>query len=193
MSLVDKVILTDCDGVLLDWEYSFDQWMKRHGYTKKRDDVYDLATCYDIPKSECKRIVRMFNESANIGFIPPMRDAIRYVRKLHEEHGYVFHCITSLSNDPFAVKAREQNLKNVFGDTVFERVLCLDTGADKDEALEEYKDSGCIWIEDKIENAEVGHRMGLQSILIEHDHNADFYHGDIPVLRYWKEVYNQIV
>ena len=28
----EKVILVDCDGVLFDWEYAFDQWMKKHGY-----------------------------------------------------------------------------------------------------------------------------------------------------------------
>ena len=32
-SLENKVILTDADGVLFDWSYAFDQWMKRHGYT----------------------------------------------------------------------------------------------------------------------------------------------------------------
>ena len=30
----DKVILTDCDGVLLNWEYAFITWMKRHGYSE---------------------------------------------------------------------------------------------------------------------------------------------------------------
>jgi len=30
--LSNKVILTDVDGVLLDWEYSFNAWMNKHGY-----------------------------------------------------------------------------------------------------------------------------------------------------------------
>ena len=37
MKLKDKVILTDCDGVLLDWVYSFDNYMKEHGYTGARN------------------------------------------------------------------------------------------------------------------------------------------------------------
>ena len=28
----NKTILVDCDGVLLDWEYSFHTWMCRHNY-----------------------------------------------------------------------------------------------------------------------------------------------------------------
>jgi len=192
MKLNKKLILTDCDGVLVDWVYSFDMWMKRHGYNKVRDDVYDLALCYDIEKSETKRLVKMFNESANIAYCPPLRDAIKYVKKLHEEHGYVFHCITSLSLDPFAAKARERNIKALFGETAFEKIVCLDTGADKDEALLPYKDSGCLWLEDKIENAVCGHELGLNAVLIEHDHNVDFYHGDIPVVKNWKEIYDMI-
>lgn len=134
----------------------------------------------------------MFNESANIGYLPPLRDAVKYVRKLHEEHGFIFHAITSLSLDPFAAKEREDNLKRVFGETVFEKIQCLDTGADKDEALEMYRDTGCFWVEDKIENAELGERIGLNAVLMEHDHNADYYNGNIPVVKKWKDIYDMI-
>lgn len=193
MNLSEKLILTDCDGVLLDWVYSFDQWVKRHGYTKKVSGVYDLHITYGIEKAESKQLVKMFNESANIAHLPPLRDAIKYVKKLHEEKGFVFHCITSLSLDPFAARAREENIKRVFGETVFEKIICLDTGADKDEALLPYKDSGCYFIEDKIENAETGNNLGLQSLLMEHDHNCDYYNGDIPRAKNWKEIYEIIV
>ena len=30
----DSVILVDCDGVLLNWEYAFDVWMQQHGFKK---------------------------------------------------------------------------------------------------------------------------------------------------------------
>ena len=86
----DKVILVDCDGVLLDWEYSFDYWMKRHGYVKTGVCEYDMSICYDMPRDEIKRLIRMFNESAAIRKLPPLRDAMKYVKKLHEEHGYIF-------------------------------------------------------------------------------------------------------
>ena len=85
-----------------------------------------------------------------------------YVEKLHKEHGYVFHCITSVSIDPNAIKLREMNLRKLFGETAFQRIVCLDTGADKNYALEEYAGSQCWWVEDKPENADVGHDMGLR-------------------------------
>ena len=76
-----------------------------------------------------------------------------YVKRLHEEHGYVFHCITSLSKDENAQELRRMNLKKLFGKTAFDKFIFLDTGADKDEALLPYKDSGLWWIEDKIDNS----------------------------------------
>ena len=148
----DKVILVDCDGVLLDWVYAFNQWMSRHGYTLQQEDVYCIGQRYGIEKPEAKKLVRMFNESAVIRKLPPLRDAIKYVKKLHEEHGYIFHAITSLSNDQYAQHLRTKNLIELFGPTVFEKYTYLDTGADKDEVLEEYRNTGCFWIEDKKEN-----------------------------------------
>lgn len=191
MTMKDKVILVDCDGVLLDWGYAFDCWMSREGYTLHNSMVYDCAVRYNIPRSEVKPLINYFNESAAIGFLPPFRDAMYYVKQLHEKHGYVFHCITSLSLDPFAQKLRERNLAKIFGKTVFEKVICLGCGADKDEALDVYKDTDCYWVEDKVENADAGACRGLRSILMAHEHNAD-YKGAAIRLNNWKEIYERI-
>lgn len=182
------IILTDCDGVLLDWAQSYHWWMKRKGYKAVNPNEYAMDKCYNIPRKESKALCRQFNESAAIGSIPPLRDAIKYVRKLHEEHGAVFHCITSLSEDPYAVKLREENLARVFGEGVFERIVCLDCGADKDEALERYRDSHFMWVEDKKANADLGVEMGLQSYLLAHPYNAD-YTGRAMRVSNWKEIY----
>ena len=144
---------------------------------------------YGIPKEQVRKLIRLFNESAAIGFLPALRDAMYYVKRLHEEHGFRFHCITSLSTDPNAVKLREQNLSKLFGKTAFERVVCLPTGADKNEALEEYRDTGCYWIEDKPVNAEAGHAVGLRSLVIEHGHNMHYYHEHITLVKNWRDVY----
>ena len=71
----NKVILTDCDGVLLNWEYAFITWMKRHGYTEVENGhvFYDIGDRYGIPKDEKTRLIKFFNESSAIGFLPPLR------------------------------------------------------------------------------------------------------------------------
>ena len=188
----EKLILVDCDGVLLDWKYAFYKYMNENGYTVIEEGQYDVAQTFGITKEQSRQLVRQFNESARIGFLPGLRDAIKYVKKLHSE-GYVFHCITSLSTDYYAGKLREQNLERLFGKDVFERVVCLDCGTDKDDGLLPYKDSGCIWVEDKHLNAECGLNMGLRSILIEHDFNKDYENNNLVKVKNWKEIYESIV
>jgi FMN phosphatase YigB (HAD superfamily) len=190
---MNNPILVDADGVLLNWEFAFDTWMNEHGHRKQKDYQfkYNIGKRYGIEDDTAVKLIKTFNESAAIGFLPPLRDAMHFVRKLHEEHGYVFHCITSLSLDRNAQRLRKMNLEKLFGETVFEEIICLDTGADKDEALLPYKDSECYWIEDKITNAEVGQQLGLRSIIVEHGHNMD-YSGNIPLVKNWKEIYEII-
>jgi len=187
-----KVILTDADGVLLNWEYAFSCWMQQHGHTEVENAnwIYDIGERFGVTKETGKLLVKQFNESAAIGFLPALRDAMYYVKRLHEEHGYVFRCITSLSLDKNAYKLRKMNLEKLFGETAFEELVCLDTGADKDDALEQYRDSGLYWIEDKLSNAQLGLDLGLKSILIEHGFNME---DDIPEgmqkVVNWKEIY----
>jgi len=189
----EKVILTDCDGVLLDWEYGFYNWMREKGYEPKKWGQYSIHKAFDLEKDFSKSLVRHFNESANIGYLPPYKDAIKYVRKLHEEFGYVFHCITSLSLNPYAKALRRKNLETLFGVGVFEKIVCLDCGADKDEALKPYLDSDCIWVEDKPENAIAGLAVGLDSYLIHHPHNKDFNSPSIRRIKNWQDLYEAIV
>lgn len=185
----DKVILVDCDGVILDWQYAFQRWMTRHGYKIVNPEVYDIGKMYGLESKEKKQLVRMFNESAAIRKIPPLRDAIKYIKKLHEEHGYVFHAITSLSNDEYSQHLRTKNLCELFGKTVFETYVYLDTGADKDEELAAYKDTGCLWVEDKVENAVAGAKVGLESVVMSHVYNQD---TDFPLMRNWKDIYEYV-
>jgi hypothetical protein len=191
---MNKIILTDADGVLLDWEYAFDVWMRTHGFNKTEGGhlKYNIGTRYGIDHEQGRKLIKIFNESASIGFLPALRDSMYYVKRLHEEHGYVFHCITSLSKDPAAQELRKMNLQKLFGATAFEKFVFLDTGADKDEELEPYRNSGYWWIEDKIVNCQVGHELGLNSLLVEHGHNMDFVDPAIPRVKNWKQIYEII-
>ncbi len=189
-----KVILTDCDGVILDWEEGFSVWMEHHGHNKVDgyQYVYSIGDRYGLSREQGNKLVKQFNESAAIGFLPPLRDAQYFVKKLHEQHQYKFICITSLSLDPYAKYLRERNLKKLFGDAFID-VICLDTGADKDEILKEYGVNfpGNYWIEDKPENVDWGIEAGLEGILIEHGHNLD-YKGNATIVKNWEDIYKII-
>lgn len=189
---MEKIILTDADGVLLNWELKFNEWMFTNGYGKLpgSDSDYSITKRYNVSYEEKRRLVRNFNESSSIRFLPPHKDAVKYVRKLHEEFGYVFRVITSLSNDFNAQRLRDKNLRELFGSAI-EEIICLDTGADKDEVLSKYKGRDMLWVEDKIENAEVGQKIGLTSVIMAHTYNED-YEGPCQRVANWKEIYEQL-
>ena len=98
--------------------------------------------------------------------------------------------ITSLTKDEHAQQLRIQNTKKLFGETAFTKFIFEDTGADKDDVLEPYRDSGLIWIEDKLVNAQLGDRLGLESILVEHAHNMN--NKQFPTFATWKDIYEYI-
>jgi len=191
-NMTNKVILTDCDGVLLDWVTQFHDWMTSKGYVQEVSDIYDISTMYGIEKQQGCALVREFNESAWMGFLPAFRDARSGVAKLVEA-GYQFVVITSLSLDEKARLLRISNLKNIFGKDVFTDVICLDTGADKDDELVKYQDSELYWIEDKTENAECGLKYGLKPIIITHEHNKDCNNTDIARCDDWVEIADLIL
>ena len=190
-----KIVVTDCDGVLLNWEYAFCVWMSQRGYNEIEGGnmEYNIGKRFGMKVSDAIKQVEIFNQSAAMAFLPALRDARYWVKRLHEEHGYDFHCITSMSLDPNAKKLRQMNLDKLFGPTAFPVLECLDTGADKEEALEKYRDTGYYWIEDKFSNAVAGQAVGMHPILIEHGWNMQ---EDIPKgmkkVTTWKELYNYI-
>jgi 5'(3')-deoxyribonucleotidase len=188
---MNNIIAIDCDGVLLNWEQSFDDWMAFQGFPKHASDHYDVSMNYHMNKGQCEVLVKIFNESAWMKFLKPVDGAVENVKKI-ADLGYKFHVITSQTLDKKANQLREENLKEVFGD-VFEQIECLDTGADKDEALSKVPE-GTIWIEDKPANAELGSRFGLVALLLDLPHNEVYNEDSTSVQRVknWAEIYNVI-
>ena len=190
-----KIIVTDVDGVLLNWEDAFQIWMEHQGFKKVKGHqfIYNAAEQFGLNKAEGKKWVRLFNQSAAIGFLPPLRDAQEIVRLLHNNYGYRFVVCTSLSKDVNAQELRTRNLEKIFGN-VFEEFVYLDTGADKDEALYKLakKYRGYLWIEDKLENCDAGAVVDFEPVLMEHGYNMNEEH-DYFVARDWEDIYLQII
>ena len=58
-----NIIVTDCDGVPLDWETAY-EWMKSLGYNTQKEGVYDMADVFAMEKVEVKKLIREFNNSS---------------------------------------------------------------------------------------------------------------------------------
>ena len=188
---MDKRIILDCDGVLLDWAYAFDVWMVEHGYSKisNTNQYYDQTRRYGISQVEAVSQIKKFNESGCVGFIPAFRDSVEYVTKL-SELGWKFEVISCLDKDKYAQKLRQKNLLHLFGD-VFDFIDCaLDFTVGKEQyLLDRYKGKNYYWIEDSVDHAESGKRVGLNSIVMDHPYNKEW---DGPRVKNWKDIYQII-
>ena len=188
---MDKRIILDCDGVLLDWAYAFDVWMVEHGYSKisNTNQYYDQTRRYGISQVEAVSQIKKFNESGCVGFIPAFRDSVEYVTKL-SELGWKFEVVSCLDKDKYAQKLRQKNLLHLFGD-VFDFIDCaLDFTVGKEQyLLDRYKGKNYYWIEDSVDHAESGKRVGLNSIVMDHPYNKEW---DGPRVKNWKEIYQII-
>ena len=201
MPISNRIILTDVDGVLLEWERHFTKWLQLRSYFDKNgnrnypyklldsgQDNYDMSKRFEISKETISQEIREFNRSAWMGTQRPMLESQTWVKLLHAE-GWTFVPITSQTSDIPGQALRKKRLGELFGEHVFSNYHILGTGADKDSALAEFHDTGLYWVEDKPKNALAGLKYGLKPILIDHPYNKDFNHPDIIRVNNWKQIH----
>ena len=201
MPTSNRIILTDVDGVLLEWEHHFTKWLQLRSYFDKNGNRnypyklldsnhndYDMSKRFGISKETISQEIREFNRSAWMGTQRPMLESQTWVKLLHAE-GWTFVPITSQTSDIPGQALRKKRLGELFGEHVFSNYHILGTGADKDGALAEFHDTGLYWVEDKPKNALAGLNYGLKPILIDHPYNKEFNHPDIIRVNNWKQIH----
>jgi len=199
-----RIILTDVDGVLLEWEHHFTKWLQLRSYFDKngnrnypyklldaKHDDYDMSKRFGISKETISQEIREFNRSAWMGTQRPMLESQTWVKLLHAE-GWTFVPITLQTSDIPGQALRKKRLGELFGEHVFSNYHILGTGADKDSALANFHDTGLYWVEDKPKNALAGLSYGLKPILIDHPYNRDFNHPDIIRVNNWKQIHEML-
>ena len=200
----NRIILTDVDGVLLEWDHHFTKWMlqrtlfdergaRYHPYKLLADkqNTYEMAERFGITVTEIRKEIREFNRSAWMGTQRPMFESQTWVKLLAAE-GWTFIPITSQTSDIPAQQLRKKRLGELFGEHVFTNYHILGTGADKDSALAEFHGTGLYWVEDKPKNALAGLKYGLKPILIDHPYNRDLNHPEIIRVNNWKQIHEVI-
>ena len=190
MPTSNRIILTDVDGVLLEWENHFTKWMISRGAKLKNEfkAEYDMQRRFVDATEDIKLAIREFNKSAWMGTQPPMPESQTWVKLLHAE-GWTFIPISSQTSDIPAQELRKRRLEELFGEYAFYNFHILDTGQDKDDVLAEFHGTGLWWVEDKWTNALAGLKYGLKTLFIDHPYNREYSHPDITRVNNWKQIH----
>ena len=193
----NRIILTDVDGVLLEWENHFTKWMLSRGHKLKENykSEYDMSkrfiyysNIFIEDPNQIKLAIREFNRSAWMGTQPPMPESQTWVKLLHAE-GWTFIPISSQTSDIPAQELRKSRLEELFGEYAFYNFHILETGQDKDDVLAEFHGTGLWWIEDKWTNAYAGLKYGLKPLFVDHPYNREYSHPDITRVNNWQDIH----
>lgn len=177
-------VLVDVDDVLLHWTDGFRNYLKSKGIitTSKHPKEWDLTHWVG---REALPFIEEFNHSEEFGKLEADLEAISSLQYLHGR-GFPIHAITSCTDDKAAAVRRMTNLECHFG-SIFEEVICLPLRGSKIDALRRYQ-RGSFWVEDKLENAIDGARVGHRALLIDKPHNQGGDHPQVTRCEGWGKI-----
>ena len=197
-SKLHRTILLDVDGVLLNWFDTFQAWMAKEGYSVKDETCvsYDMAKRFGVTKDQSFEMIRRFNDSAYMGYLPAIPDAPKALNDLINM-GFRFRAVTSVSECPYAGDLRRMNLQLVFGN-IFDEVVCLPLGASKkDELTRQHRingDNQMIYVEDSLDHAKTALKIGgFIPLLLAYPYNKLEKNEKVIRRHSWEELYTEIV
>lgn len=195
--MTEKLIVTDVDGVLIDWGTGFMDWaVNVKGLTLKPDwsRWYHVEHRFEetSTKEHGDALVGEFNNSPALGVLPAWADAQEVIAEFVRA-GWKFHAITSVDPTPSAIMHRAQNLVSLFGPDTFVEINCASWSMGKRPFLERYQDQGLVWVEDLKKNALLGADLGYRVFLMDQSPNQDLEDSRITRVQTWKEIRNQLL
>jgi len=181
-----KLLLTDVDGVVLNWSEQFNKYLKQYHPDKALMDPTTFLQTEDIGQ-----LIKGYNLTAWIGFLQPLRDAQEVLPRFKEQGWTIIAC-TSMGTDQYANALRKQNMEQVFPN-VFDRIDIIPFMEPKDKWLSHYKDSGAVWVEDKWANAIAGADQRLNTYLMRHEYNANGDDSRITKVDNWQQIASKVL
>lgn len=167
-----KIILLDCDDVLLDWIGGFRKYMTviLGRPIIGTPDSWNMGEWLGIPDDEVMYHIKAHNSGPCFGMLEPVAGAVEAIEALAETAE--LHVITSCDSSEAVHNMRLANLQEFFP-PVFSSLTCLDLGHPKTEALSKYKgESDVVWVEDNLKNAMMGVELGFRTYMRRTAHNT---------------------
>jgi hypothetical protein len=183
---VHKILLTDIDGVVLDWQAHFNDYLDKYYPDQELFDPTVFAQGETTGK-----IIKEFNNTAWIGFLKPWKDSIEVLTELKNLGWKIYGC-TSMGTDQYANALRKKNVENLMPD-VFTQLDIIPFMQPKGNWLSQWRGSGAIWVEDKWSNAILGADMGIKTFLMKQSYNSKHDYAGVEKVDNWRQIYNKVI
>jgi hypothetical protein len=183
-----KLILTDLDETVLNWQEPFEVWIRKYtNYFPKGSivDCRNLEQWLNVSYEESHKLIAEFNRTLYFGALDPVLEAEKYIPMLYKE-GFRFIGITAVDNDYWTQHTRRKNLEFLFP-KAFIGIHCNGIGEPKDACLKLYRPTW--WVEDKMRHAKVGAELGHKSFLMDYHFNENEHHPLVKRVKSWKDIY----
>lgn len=170
------ILLTDIDGVVLDYDHGFSMYLKERGY----DSYSDFWKYEDFDAQQ--ELVQKFNHSDHFSKLPIFNDAKEYLNEMSRK-GYAIVAITACGDHSEIIKKRTQNLASL----PIDELICLPLSSSKKSVLEKYTPT--IWIEDSYNHALDGANWGHTVYLKKTEWTPEnITHSNIVVVKHLLEI-----
>jgi hypothetical protein len=156
-------LLTDVDGVLLNFMPTFETWVRGLGIAPVFRQGRTIAEYFNISEDQASQMVEAFVHDERMEYLEAFPAALEVLPRLYEA-GWRFVAVTAIPTEPEIIARRRRNLERVFG-LPFEAVHCVGYDGDKTNILGAYRPT--VWVEDNIGHAAVGATLGHRSFLID--------------------------
>ncbi len=181
-----KILLTDIDGVVLDWQKHFNKYLD-HYYPG--EELFDPTVFAQGERTG--KIIKEFNNSAWIGFLEPWKDSVEVLTELNHMGWKIYGC-TSMGTDQYANALRKKNIETLMPD-VFAQLEIIPFMQPKGNWLAPWKGSGAVWVEDKWSNAIIGADMGIKTFLMKQSYNSKQDYQGVEKVDNWRQIYNKVI
>ena len=170
------LLLTDVDGVLLDFIQGFSIYLETLGHDISHTKSYWGSTkraTFDglmriADPQQAAAVKAGFYQSEAIAHLPLMQTHLINIMQTLSEHMDIV-CITCIGRTQQLMDARRKNLHDHFGDC-FKAIHCLDFGESKLPLLRHYqKQQPLAYIDDRQEHIDEAIQANINGRLFEHN------------------------
>jgi FMN phosphatase YigB (HAD superfamily) len=173
---MSKLLLTDIDGVVLDWLGSFKHYLTDRGIEQNDQTLDGLI----------EQHVETFQQSSYyFGCLKTCKKSEMYLKKIHDLN-YKIVAITACGTSDVIKSFRQNNLYQHFGD-LFDDILFVNVHDSKQPLLQSF--DSAVWVEDNYTHYVSGVFCGHNSFLIQHPYNA---HHSANFVQDWQDIYEKI-